>query len=59
VLLDSEQRPTQYTPLPRYPAVVRDVTLLVSRDVSFAELVQAIDAERVTHYFGCDAGRHL
>jgi len=52
VLLDSEQRPTQYTPLPRYPAVVRDVTLLVSRDVSFAELVQAIDAERVTHYSG-------
>jgi phenylalanyl-tRNA synthetase beta chain len=49
-LLDSEQRSTQYTPLPRYPAVVRDVTLLVSRDVTFAELVQTIDAERVTHY---------
>jgi phenylalanyl-tRNA synthetase beta chain len=52
VLLDSQQRPTQYAPLPRYPAVVRDVTLLVSRDVTFAELVQAIDAERVTHYSG-------
>jgi phenylalanyl-tRNA synthetase beta chain len=49
-LLDSEQRPTQYTPLPRYPVVVRDVTLLVSRDVNFAELLQAIDAEQITDY---------
>jgi phenylalanyl-tRNA synthetase beta chain len=49
-LLDSEQRPTQYTPLPRYPVVVRDVTLLVSRDVNFAELLQAIDAEQIADY---------
>ena len=28
-VLDSEPRPTQYLPLPRYPGVVRDVTLLV------------------------------
>jgi phenylalanyl-tRNA synthetase beta chain len=51
-LLDSEQRPTQYVPLPRYPSVVRDVTLLVSRDVSFAELVEAIDAEHIVDYAG-------
>jgi len=51
-LLDSEQRPRQYTPLPRYPSVVRDVTLLVSRDVGFAELLRAIDAERVIDYSG-------
>ncbi len=49
-LLDSEQRPTQYTPLPRYPVVVRDVTLLVSRDINFAELLQAIDAEQIADY---------
>ena len=49
-LLDSQQRPTQYTPLPRYPVVVRDVTLLVSRDVNFAELLQAIDAEQIADY---------
>lgn len=49
-LLHSEQRPTQYHPLPRYPAVVRDVTLLVSRNVNFAELLQAIDAERISDY---------
>ncbi|HEX9423911.1 MAG TPA: phenylalanine--tRNA ligase subunit beta [Pyrinomonadaceae bacterium] len=51
-LLDSPQRPTQYVPLPRYPSVVRDVTLLVSRDVNFAELVQAINAEQIADYAG-------
>jgi phenylalanyl-tRNA synthetase beta chain len=51
-LLDSAERLTQYLPLPRYPAVVRDVTLLVSRDVSFAELVQAIDSEQIADYKG-------
>jgi phenylalanyl-tRNA synthetase beta chain len=49
-LLDSEPRPIQYTPLARYPGVVRDVTLLVSRDVNFAELLQAIDAEQIADY---------
>ena len=49
-LLDSEQRPTQYKPLPRYPSVVRDVTLIVDREVSFAELVQAVDSEGIADY---------
>ena len=49
-LLDSEQRTTQYKPLPRYPSVVRDVTVLIGRDVSFAELLEAIDSERVADY---------
>ncbi len=49
-LLESEERPTQYKPLPRFPSVVRDVTLIVGREVSFAELVQAIDSERVADY---------
>jgi phenylalanyl-tRNA synthetase beta chain len=51
-LLGSEQRSIQYAPLPRYPSVVRDVTLLVSRDVNFSELVQAIDSERIVDYAG-------
>lgn len=51
-LVASTERPTQYLPLPRYPAVVRDVTLLVGRDVSFAELVQAIAAEQIADYQG-------
>jgi phenylalanyl-tRNA synthetase beta chain len=51
-LLESEPRPTQYTPLPRYPGVVRDVTLLVNRGVNFAELVQAAAAEGIAGYRG-------
>lgn len=49
-LLASEQHPIQYKPLPRYPSVVRDVTLIVGREVSFAKLVEAIDSERVADY---------
>ena len=49
-LLDSEQRSVQYSQLPRYPGVLRDVTLLVKREVNFAELLQAINAEGVANY---------
>ncbi len=49
-MLDSAQRTVQYKPLPRYPSVVRDVTLLVGRDISFAELLDAVDSERVAGY---------
>jgi phenylalanyl-tRNA synthetase beta chain len=51
-LLDSEERPVQYKPLPRYPSVVRDITLIVSREISFDQLIQAIDAERIGEYSG-------
>jgi phenylalanyl-tRNA synthetase beta chain len=51
-LLDSKPRFTQFIPLPRYPPVVRDVTLLVSREVNFVELVRAIDAEQIADYAG-------
>ena len=51
-LLDCERRPAQYAPLPRFPAVVRDVTLLVSRDVNFAELIRFIDSEQIANYTG-------
>jgi phenylalanyl-tRNA synthetase beta chain len=51
-LLESEGRLTQYTPLPRYPSVVRDVTLLVSREVTLAELVQAVESELIPNYAG-------
>ena len=51
-LLDSDARAIQYHTLPRYPSVVRDVTLLVGREVSFAELVQAVDAKEIQDYVG-------
>jgi phenylalanyl-tRNA synthetase beta chain len=51
-LLESEGRPTSYTPLPRYPSVERDVTLLVARDVNFADLVAAISAQKLANFSG-------
>jgi phenylalanyl-tRNA synthetase beta chain len=52
VLLEAERRSTQYAPLPRYPSVVRDVTLLVSRDVNFSDLVRAVESEQIADYAG-------
>ena len=40
----------KYKPLPRYPSVARDVTLLVDRSVGFAGLVAGIEAEKVEDY---------
>ncbi len=51
-LLDAAERPVQYKPLPRYPSVVRDVTLLVGRDVAVTELIKAADSEAVADYAG-------
>ncbi len=49
-LLESESRAILYQPLPRYPSVVRDVTLLVNRDLDFEELVQAVYANRGSEF---------
>jgi phenylalanyl-tRNA synthetase beta chain len=51
-LLDSERRSVQYSSLPRYPSVMRDVTLLLARDIDFAALVRAIELEQVANYAG-------
>jgi phenylalanyl-tRNA synthetase beta chain len=40
-LLKLKETPALYTPLARFPSVVRDVSLLTSRRVSFSELVRA------------------
>ena len=40
----------KYKPLPRYPSVARDVTLLVDRSVGFAGLVAGIEAGKVEDY---------
>jgi phenylalanyl-tRNA synthetase beta chain len=42
----------KYKALPRYPSVVRDVTLLVNRNVSFTDLVAGIESEQVDDYQG-------
>jgi phenylalanyl-tRNA synthetase beta chain len=47
-LLASEERAVVYRSLARYPAVSRDVTFLVNRDVTFAALIQTAMADRVS-----------
>lgn len=47
-LLQSVEKSVQYGRLPKYPSVVRDLTLLVNRDVTYAELRNAVNELRVT-----------
>lgn len=44
-LLDSDDKVVQYARLPKYPSVVRDLTLLVDRKVTFADLRNAVRDE--------------
>ena len=45
MLLDAEQQKIAYKPLPVYPSIVRDSSLLVKRTMSFSEIKKAIEAE--------------
>jgi len=40
-LLEIPETPVLYSPLPRFPAIVRDVSLLLDRKVTIAELLRA------------------
>ena len=51
-LLESQPRTIQYKPLPRFPSVVRDITLLVGRDVTFSQLRAAIGSRQSEDYAG-------
>ncbi|HKR58121.1 MAG TPA: phenylalanine--tRNA ligase subunit beta [Pyrinomonadaceae bacterium] len=53
-LLATAESAIQYYPLPRYPSVVRDVTLLLDRQVSVAELLGAIAKENLTDFRGAE-----
>ncbi len=44
-LLDAKQQTVFYRPLPIYPSVVRDVSLIAKRSVSFAQIKKTIEAE--------------
>ena len=46
-LLAAEELPAQYEPLPRYPSVVRDLTILVDRQITLDELLSTIDEQQV------------
>jgi phenylalanyl-tRNA synthetase beta chain len=51
-LLEIEELPVLYSPLPRYPSIQRDVSLLVDRKVTFAELLQAVSSRKPSHFVG-------
>ncbi len=51
-LLDAAELPVLYRPLPRFPSIVRDVSLLVDRGVTLAELVEAIEGEKAAYFIG-------
>ncbi len=46
-LLAVEEQAVVYTPLARYPSIVRDVSLLITRDVTFAELLRTILEQQI------------
>ena len=45
-LLESPELPVLYSPLPRFPSIVRDVSLLVARNTSVADLIRAVAEEQ-------------
>jgi phenylalanyl-tRNA synthetase beta chain len=46
-LLSGPARVIQYSPLPRYPSVMRDISLLVDRTVSLDEIFAAVNKQQV------------
>jgi phenylalanyl-tRNA synthetase beta chain len=44
-LLAEEASPLLYRPLPKYPSVIRDVSFLVNRSISFEDIRQSIRAQ--------------
>jgi phenylalanyl-tRNA synthetase beta chain len=46
-LLELPDQPVFYSPLPRFPSVVRDVSLQLDRKVTVAALLKAVAAEKV------------
>jgi phenylalanyl-tRNA synthetase beta chain len=46
-LLSTEGQAVAYTPLARFPSIVRDVSLMVARDVTFAELLRTVSEQQI------------
>jgi len=49
-LLETRELPVLYSPLPRFPSIARDVSLLVDRPVTVADLLRAARARKVEHF---------
>jgi phenylalanyl-tRNA synthetase beta chain len=48
-LLEMKERPVIYKPLARYPSVVRDISLLISRRVTLAEMLACVREEGIEY----------
>jgi phenylalanyl-tRNA synthetase beta chain len=46
-LLEAEEMPVLYSPLARYPSVVRDISLLVGRRVTLTEMLDTVAGQRL------------
>lgn len=46
-LVDGPEKLIQYSPLPRYPSVLRDISLLVNRNVALEEIFKVVNEQRV------------
>src|ERR1051326_5838745 len=49
-LLETGELSVLYSPLPRFPSIVRDVSLLVARKYTVRELVRAVTEEQPRHF---------
>jgi phenylalanyl-tRNA synthetase beta chain len=49
-LLEMDEQPVLYSPLPRFPSIVRDVSLLVDRQVSLSDLTTAARNQSGEHF---------
>ncbi len=51
-LLNSSAKTVQYAPLPRYPSVVRDISLLLNRSVALDEILNTVREKQVADFRG-------
>lgn len=51
-LLNGPARIVQYASLPRYPSVVRDISLLLNRSITLDDLLNAVKEKRVADFRG-------
>jgi len=49
-LLNGPARVVQYASLPRYPSVVRDISLLLSRNIALDDVLRAVDEQRIPDF---------
>src|SRR6185295_12310543 len=49
-LLNGPARAVQYSSLPRYPSVVRDISLLLNRNIALDDLLKAVREKHVSDF---------